>query len=678
MKYTIIFLLLPLVAFAQEFEFQQELDTIPIEIDGYQLPYPWLGGFALTNPALVDIDADGLYEMVMSNNKGGLYYLENDGTPQVPDFYIEEEEWQGIDLNMGLFPFFCDIDADSDLDLILETVSLPIYIYENVGTIYDPVFELLEDMVEDTSGTPIEGTFGDLVDIDGDGDYDFFTGNWYSCTISFYENVGDSSSYAFALVTTNFQGISTNGYKNYLEFCDIDADGDWDLYIGTDEGYIYYFRNDSVLPDYTFTCLSTNYLGEDVGDDANPEFCDIDADGDFDLFVGKGNEYDHNDNGDMQFWRNEGTMEVSNFVQENQMYLTFDIAGADEPDFVDYNYDSDMDLYVLYKYIALLSNVGNAEDPSFQVVDLEMVGSGFLASSNDYGDLNDDGDEDMVVAGGWSGIVGFWECDGDTSLPGFTEQTSIDVGCLLGSPALGDLDADGDLDMILSATNWSSFWNFYYENQGTPEHFNYVLIDSNFQGIYIDEGAVPSLVDFDFDGDLDLMLGGIGYSAVNYIWYYENQGTPEVPDMVLVSQDLLGLGEINTGYGVEFVDIDNDMDFDVFAGTEAGGIKFYRNITEHAEVGPKRPIGPPKYSIDSDLTHNPQQSLFTFTLPSPQNVTLAVYNLLGRKITTIVSGSQPAGTHSFLWNPSSQASGVYIIRLETAQEAVAKRVMVVR
>jgi hypothetical protein len=146
--------------------------------------------------------------------------------------------------------------------------------------------------------------------------------------------------------------------------------------------------------------------------------------------------------------------------------------------------------------------------------------------------------------------------------------------------------------------------------------------------------------------------------------------------MVLVSQDLLGLGDISTGSMVDFIDIDNDMDIDVFAGESLGGVKFYRNLAE-PQVGPKRPHGPPLRGNDVSLVYNPVTGI-TYNLPSTQNITLAVYNLLGRKVTTIVSGRQPAGKHSFLWNPSQHASGVYIIRLETPQEALAKRVMVVK
>jgi hypothetical protein len=510
MRFLLILLLFPLLAFAQEYEFQQEWDTIPIEFEGYQLPYPWMGGLAYTMPALVDIDADSLFELILCNLEGGLFYFENSGTPQEPDFYLEEEEWQGIDLNMGLSPFFCDIDADGDLDLILETVSLPIYIYENVGTIYDPIFELLEDMLKDTNGTPIEGTFGDLVDIDEDGDYDFFTGNWYVGTVSFYENIGSPYSYAFSLVTSNFAGINV-GEFSYLEFCDIDSDEDHDLFVGGDNGKIWYYQNDSVLPEYTFTCLSTNYLGVDVGDHASPEFCDIDADGDFDLYVGKDNDYDHGTCGDMQFWRNEGNYQNPMFTQENQMYLTFDVSNSCEPDFVDFDNDGDFDMYFLYERLGLMENTGTNDNPSYQVLSLDILGQTFSPSICDFSDLDNDGDEDIVIAFGWSGHLEFWECDGDTSWPGFIEQSSVFIGGLLGAPTLGDIDSDDDLDLLVSGSDGNMVDRlYYYENQGSPARFNFVFIDSNFQDISVD-GVVPNLVDFDYDGDLDLMLGGVGY-----------------------------------------------------------------------------------------------------------------------------------------------------------------------
>ena len=44
MRFGFVILILPALLWAQEFEFRQEFDTIPVEIDGWQLQEPWAGG----------------------------------------------------------------------------------------------------------------------------------------------------------------------------------------------------------------------------------------------------------------------------------------------------------------------------------------------------------------------------------------------------------------------------------------------------------------------------------------------------------------------------------------------------------------------------------------------------------------------------------------------------------
>ena len=46
-------------------------------------------------------------------------------------------------------------------------------------------------------------------------------------------------------------------------------------------------------------------------------------------------------------------------------------------------------------------------------------------------------------------------------------------------------------------------------------------------------------------------------------------------------------------------------------------------------------------------------------------VELAVYNLLGQKVATLVSEKQAAGNHQTEWDASDFASGVYYYRLTT-------------
>lgn len=68
----------------------------------------------------------------------------------------------------------------------------------------------------------------------------------------------------------------------------------------------------------------------------------------------------------------------------------------------------------------------------------------------------------------------------------------------------------------------------------------------------------------------------------------------------------------------------------------------------------------------------------SFTLSAPQKATLAVYNMLGVKVTTLAGGLQEPGVHTFCWDASSQASGVYVVRLETVGQITAQRIVVLR
>jgi hypothetical protein len=53
-----------------------------------------------------------------------------------------------------------------------------------------------------------------------------------------------------------------------------------------------------------------------------------------------------------------------------------------------------------------------------------------------------------------------------------------------------------------------------------------------------------------------------------------------------------------------------------------------------------------------------------FSLPEASEVTIHIYDILGRSIETLNSGMQTAGTHSIVWNADNQPSGVYFYRIQ--------------
>jgi hypothetical protein len=64
---------------------------------------------------------------------------------------------------------------------------------------------------------------------------------------------------------------------------------------------------------------------------------------------------------------------------------------------------------------------------------------------------------------------------------------------------------------------------------------------------------------------------------------------------------------------------------------------------------------------------NPSTTL-RFGLPSAGNVSLIVYDVLGREVTTLVRGTLDAGYHTATWNALSVASGVYFARLTVTND----------
>ena len=68
-----------------------------------------------------------------------------------------------------------------------------------------------------------------------------------------------------------------------------------------------------------------------------------------------------------------------------------------------------------------------------------------------------------------------------------------------------------------------------------------------------------------------------------------------------------------------------------------------------------------------------------FNVPFSGNVEISVYDVSGRMVETILSGSVESGSHSVSWAPGSEiASGVYFIRLTTDGGVLTQQAMVIR
>ena len=77
------------------------------------------------------------------------------------------------------------------------------------------------------------------------------------------------------------------------------------------------------------------------------------------------------------------------------------------------------------------------------------------------------------------------------------------------------------------------------------------------------------------------------------------------------------------------------------------------------------PTAPEKYELLQNYP-NPFNASTTiaYHLPRRSHVRLAVYNILGQQIETIVNGVQRAGAHTVIWDTSHLASGIYFYKLQ--------------
>jgi hypothetical protein len=67
-----------------------------------------------------------------------------------------------------------------------------------------------------------------------------------------------------------------------------------------------------------------------------------------------------------------------------------------------------------------------------------------------------------------------------------------------------------------------------------------------------------------------------------------------------------------------------------------------------------------------------------FELPKASLVSLDIYDLLGRKIETLVSGKQEAGTHSVIWDGRDKSSGIYFYKLQAGDFTETKRMLLLK
>ena len=423
-------------------------------------------------PAFVDIDADGDFDLFSSNLTGTVNFYKNVGTRTLPRYAFVTSNWENI-----------------------------LIIGDSCGTTLAPV--------RLTAHGAAAYTFAD---IDGDGDYDMFIGDLFSTGVFFLRNIGTPQAPHMQCVTPRFpqnDPLNTGGF-NQISLVDIDGDNDRDLFVGVLAGIVQrngfiFFRNIGTPTNYLFQRVTSNYISTiDVGMTAHPAFVDIDNDGDQDMFIGSLN-------GELAFYRNIGSSTSPSFTLVDSTYIIVEGGYSFAPAFVDIDNDGDKDLFAgMYDgKLIFYRNNGSPQAQQFVrtafVTDTIALGT---TATPVFVDIDNDGDKDLFI-GRKDGTIYFYLNTGTASnfIPTLVTRTFLSIN--LGNdtflnPTFADVDGDGDFDFFFGAQDGRLE---YYENTGTPTVAQFVRRTELYANIAPTQETAPTFVDIDGDGDQDLLVG---------------------------------------------------------------------------------------------------------------------------------------------------------------------------
>ena len=561
-------------------------------------------------PAIVDIDNDGDYDIVVFDSSGNfVFYHKNFSIENYKNANVLEFKRVGDCWGDFYKEHFDDIQFNYGCGQNPQPLENPFPSQKSSKVLH--------------SGNSIL-----LLDLNGDGLKDILYGHITKNKVAAIMNIGTLNQAKFNSADYNFPNKYPIDFPVFpaIFYEDLDFDGVKDL-VASPNGYdnaqqtvdfqnsAWFYKNkgQNDKPDFNF--IQNNFLQNtmiDLGENASPVFADIDGDGDQDLLVGNGG------------LRGETGFRASVYLFENKGNSTFELANSD---FL--NLSKTLQLSDIKPFISDLNGDG-VDDFGFISNSFTGVNIRYFPNRAARGKAFDLRIAEAII------------------LPEIQYLSNGD------SPLFFDLNKDGLKDVLLGKSNGGVD---FHKNIGTKEKPSYFLENGEFGGIipdYTIGGISLAAADLNGDGKEELIMGGRdGYLRI-YKNLIDQNLTKFVADSSLVFDDFNRKNskvQIGGGLSVAVADLDNDFVPDILVGTNTGGLRVLKNTSKFIITANEEPI-------NSLVYPNPtNRYLYIKNLYSAD---YEIVNFLGIRILSL-KNQRP--NQEIVFDLGLQNDGVYFLRI---------------